>query len=160
VLPAVGSLAAAALRSPAIAGALATAAVLTKPQAIVIAPALALAIVKCGERGEARRPLAPASSAAAVRGAIVLAPVGAAGAMPNLINALSRLGYHDMLSGNASNLWWIVGYLLRVYYSAHDLGTWAAITAPARILAISRVVELGYPNPRTVGIVLTLGVAA
>jgi hypothetical protein len=31
------------------------------------------------------------------------------------------------------------------------MGMWPALIAPAKILNISRVVELGYPNPRTIG---------
>src|SRR4030095_7456139 len=42
----------------------------------------------------------------------------------------------------------------------HDMGTWAALTSPTKILAISRVVELGYPNPRTVGLILFGSAAA
>jgi hypothetical protein len=65
-----------------------------------------------------------------------------------------------MLSANATNLWWVIGYLLRVRYSAHDMGVWAALTAPAKILGIQRVIDIGYPDPRTIGIVLTLAAAA
>jgi len=62
-----------------------------------------------------------------------------------------------MLSGNACNLWWIVGYVMRAYYSMHDMGVWAAFTAPTKILQISRVVEIGYPNPRPIGRTLAIG---
>jgi hypothetical protein len=65
-----------------------------------------------------------------------------------------------MLSANAANLWWMVGYLLRAWYSIHDMGAWAAFTAPAKILNISRVIEIGYPNPRPIGIALTLAAIA
>jgi hypothetical protein len=37
---------------------------------------------------------------------------------------------------------------------------WAAATAPARILGIQRVIDIGYPNPRTIGIVLTIAAIA
>ena len=56
-----------------------------------------------------------------------------------MVQALGRLATHDMLSANAANLWWVIGWLLRVRYSVHDMGAWAAITAPAKILNISRV---------------------
>jgi hypothetical protein len=65
-----------------------------------------------------------------------------------------------MLSANATNLWWVIGYLLRVGYSVRDLGPWAAITAPAKILGIQRVIEIGYPDPRAIGIALTIAAAA
>jgi hypothetical protein len=49
---------------------------------------------------------------------------------------------------------------LRVRYSMHDLGVWTAVTAPARILGIQRTIEIGYPDPRTIGIVLTVAAGA
>ena len=158
ILPAGGSLVAAALDAPAAAGALAATAVLTKPQAVVLLPALALAIWngRPAARGSSARVARAGAGAAAVT-IIAVGPVVAAGAWANMLLALSRLGHHDMLSGNACNLWWIVGYLLRAYYSMHDMGIWAAFTAPTRILAISRFVEIGYPNPRPIGIVLASG---
>jgi hypothetical protein len=45
--------------------------------------------------------------------------------------------------------------MLRVRYSMHDMGFWAAVIAPARILGIQRVIDIGYPNPRTIGMLLT-----
>ncbi len=90
----------------------------------------------------------------------IVAPVVAAGGWPNMLQALGRLATHDMLSANAMNLWWVIGYLLRVRYSMHDMGLWAAITAPAKILGIPRVIEIGYPDPRTIGIALTIAAIA
>jgi len=156
LLPVVAALVAATFGWPVWAGVSSAAAFLTKPQAIVVAPALALAVWNIGGRKGAVRRVGAAAAAAAAAGALILAPVVRAGALPNLLNTMGRLGAHDMLSGNACNLWWIVGYLLRAYYSMHDMGVWAAFTAPTRILAISRVVELGYPNPRIIGTLLTL----
>jgi len=106
------------------------------------------------------RALATASSGTALALAIGLTPILIAGAVPNFIQAMGRLAQHDMLSGNACNLWWIIGYLLRAYYSMHDMGAWAAFTSPTKILAISRVIELGYPNPRIVGFILFGSAAA
>lgn len=157
VLPAVASLIAAARGWPALAGALVGAAALTKPQAIVAAPALVLAAwnVRPGIDGLIR---------AVIGGAVVvsagLAPIVSAGGLPNFVQAMGRLGQHDMLSGNACNFWWIVGYVMRAAYSAHDMGMWAAFTAPTKILTISRFVELGYPNPRPIGVLLTIVVGA
>jgi len=152
MLPATGSLVAAAIGWPAAAGALAGAAVATKPQAAIVAPALALAIWSTGHG--ARGALRGAIAGLAVI-AVALLPIVRVGALPNFTQAIGRLGQHDMLSGNACNLWWIVGYIIRAAYSMHDMGAWAAFTAPARILAISRVVEIGYPNPRAIGVALT-----
>jgi hypothetical protein len=156
VLPAVGALIGAALGASALAGALTCAAVLTKPQAVVIVPAIVLAL--WNRDGRTARPmrLVAAFAGACVVAAGLVGPVIAAGAWPNMVNALGRLTHHDMLSGNACNLWWIVGYLMRAYYSMHDMGTWAAFTAPTKILQISRVVDIGYPNPRPIGTTLAV----
>jgi hypothetical protein len=91
---------------------------------------------------------------------LILAPVIAAGGWRNMLQALGRLAQHDMLSANAANLWWVIGHLLRVRYSMHDMGAWAAFTAPARILGIQRVIDIGYPDPRSIGIVLTAAAGA
>jgi hypothetical protein len=155
-LPAVAALAAAALGWPTLAGALIAAAILTKAQGLFIAPAVAVAIWTTG--GAARR-IARVWSAVAGGAAVsiaVVAPVVAAGGWPNMLQALGRLAHHDMLSANATNLWWVIGYVLRVRYSVHDVGGWAAVTAPAKILGIQRVIDIGYPDPRTIGIALTI----
>jgi len=160
VLPAVAALAAAALGWPTLAGALIAAAILTKAQGLFIAPAVALAI---WTTGGADKRIARVWSAAAGGVAVsiaVVAPVVAAGGWPNMLQALGRLAHHDMLSANATNLWWVIGYLLRVRYSVHDIGLWAAVAAPARILGIQRVIDIGYPDPRTIGIALTAAAAA
>lgn len=154
-LPLIGSLLAAAGGSFSAAGALAAAAALTKPQAIVAFPALALAVWAQPEaaRGQAAGKVI---AAGAVTGAIIVAPVFAAGGGPNMIQAIGRLAAHDMLSANACNLWWIVGYLVRVQYTVQDYGFWGAVTRPTKILQISRFIEVGYPNPRPIGVVLVV----
>lgn len=160
LLPAVGAIVAAATGSPIVAGALAAAAILTKAQGVFVLPAIALAIWNCGSQRDRGRRVGRAAVAAASTGAIALAPFAAAGALPNLWQALGRLATHDMMSANACNLWWVIGYAIRVRHSIQDLGAWSALTAPAQILGISRVVEIGYPNPRPIGIALTAAAAA
>ena len=160
VLPAIAALVAAAYGWPTLAGALIAAAVLTKAQALFIAPTVALAIWTIGgARGRAVR-IASAAAGASAAGAAIVAPIVVAGGWPNMVQALSRLAHHDMLSANALNLWWIVGYVLRVWYSMHDMGVWAAITAPAKILGIQRLIDLGYPDPRSIGVVLVASAIA
>ena len=160
VLPAVAALAAAAVGWPALAGALIAAAILTKAQGLFIAPAVALAIWTIGAPEKRTARLLSAAAAGLATGAAIVAPVVIAGGWPNMVQALGRLAHHDMLSANAANLWWVIGYLLRAWYSMHDMGVWAALTAPAKILGISRVIEIGYPDPRTIGIVLTVAAMA
>ena len=151
-LPALAALAAASTGWPFLAGALIAVSILTKAQGIFIAPALALAI-GVGRAGSA-------AAGALATGLAIVAPVIVAGGWPNMIQALGRLATHDMLSANALNLWWVIGYLLRVRYSVHDMGLWAALTAPAKILGIQRVIEIGYPDPRNIGIMLTVAAFA
>jgi hypothetical protein len=160
VLPAAGATFAAGNGWPFLSGALIAAAALTKPQAVVLIPGVMLALWP----GRSWRAVAEGLAwfgmgAALVSGAIV-APIISVGGWPNLVLAMSRLAHHDMLSGNASNLWWIIGYILRVVYAVHDMGAWGAITMRTRILGIGRVMELGYPNPRMIGTALTLAAAA
>jgi hypothetical protein len=156
VLPAVGALVAAVGGASALAGALACAAALTKPQALVIFPAIALALWNIEARVARSARLAAASAGACVVAAGLIGPVIAAGAWSNMVQALGRFAHHDMLSGNACNLWWIVGYVLRAYYSIGGMGVWGAFTAPTRILQISRFVDIGYPNPRPIGAALAM----
>lgn len=160
VLPAVGGIVAALFGWPLAAGALAAAAVLTKPQAIMIAPAIALAVWNVDDPRPAFVRLAVALAGAALMAAALVGPVIAAGAWPNMLLALSRLGQQDMLSGNACNFWWIVGYVVRAAYAVPDRGVWAAFIAPAQILGISSLIDLGYPNARIAGTVMTAVVGA
>lgn len=158
VLPAAAAVAAAASDSATLAGALIAAAVLTKAQAVFVAPAVALALIATrwprGVRAACVGVARAAIGATAVTVAAML-PVVVAGGLANMIQALSRLAQHDMVSANACNLWWIVGWVVRAAASTHDLGAWRAFTMPTQILGISRMIELGYPNPRGVGLVLT-----
>jgi len=151
VLPAAAAIVAAVSGYRALAGGLIAAAVLTKAQAIFIVPAVAIAVWPN---------LVPAAVGAATATVAIVLPVVLAGAFVNMAQALSRLAQHDMLSANACNLWWIIGYLVRAKASMHDLGAWTAFTMPTRILGISRMIEIGYPNPRLVGIALTSTAAA
>jgi hypothetical protein len=156
VLPATGALVAAVAGWPLLAGALAATAVLTKAQAVFLLPAVGLAVWNAGARHGRVRRLASAVSGGATATFVIVVPIVAAGAWPNMVLALSRLATHDMLSANACNLWWLVGYVVRAMASMHDLGAWTAWTRPTGILGISRFMEIGYPNPRIIGAILTL----
>ena len=161
-LPVVGAVAAAASvpnsrAGGLLAGALLAVGALTKAQGVLVGPAVLIALLNGsgGPAGAARRVVQCAIAGLAVTALAVL-PIATVGALPNLLGSLAYLGAHDMLSGNACNLWWIVTWLMRAAYSL-DMGVWNAFTAPTRILNISRVVELGYPNPRLIGLGLMLG---
>jgi len=136
-----------------LAGALIAAAVLTKPQAIFAAPFVLI--------GVARQPtpvsrLLRCSAAGLVTASLILAPIVLRGAWPNMIQAVRRLNAHDMLSGEATNAWWIVTWLVRAVDGAPDFGWWGALTKPVRILSITRFSELGYPNARVIGIAIVM----
>ena len=159
-LPAVGAIGAAAFGWPLAAGALAAVACLTKAQAIFIGPVVMLAVWNAGDGAQKsghheRRPphgrargLPGAMIGAAGVSALALAPFALAGAWRNLVQGVGSLLRHDMLSADAANLWWVVTYVMRAAYAVPDLGAWGAWTMTVRILGISRLVALGYTNPR------------
>jgi hypothetical protein len=93
-------------------------------------------------------------------GGVILLPIALRGAIPNMVQALGRLGAHDMVSGYGLNAWWIVTWLVRSSYAIADLGWTEAFTTPVRILQISRFMEVGYPNPKPIGAVIVLGLIA
>jgi hypothetical protein len=79
---------------------------------------------------------------------IVLLPYLLIGAERNVVQGVSSLLRHDMLSADAANFWWIVTYVMRAIYAVGDMGMWGAWTMRLRILGVSTLVGLGYPNPR------------
>jgi hypothetical protein len=163
-LPALGAIGAATSGWPFAAGALAAVACLTKAQAMFIVPIVVLAAWNAGDgppeggdyersgdpgpdHGRARG-VASATIGAASVSVVALAPFAMAGAWGNLLQGVGSLLRHDMLSADAANLWWVVTYVMRAAYAVHDLGARGAWTMTVRILGISRVVALGYTNPR------------
>jgi hypothetical protein len=143
-LPALGAIAAARAERPFASGALLAIACLTKAQAVFVAPVVALAAWNAGRA----RGLGLTAAGTATAAALALGPFVAAGAWRNLVQGVGSLLRHDMLSADAANLWWLITYAMRASYAVHDLGAWGAWTLTVRILGISRVVALGYPNPR------------
>ncbi|HEX6736925.1 MAG TPA: hypothetical protein VF310_01500 [Vicinamibacteria bacterium] len=156
-LPAVAALAAAAAGRPALCGALAGSALLLKPQAVLLAPALLLAL-GADPRG-AVRALTRAAAAAVLVGALVLAPFVFAGTLGTMVTAIRQLTTHDMYSADAANLWWLVTWAKRAAAQWGESGG-AALTAPVRILRISMAETQGLPNPRPLGSLLVLAAAA
>jgi hypothetical protein len=151
-----GALVTADAASPALCGILLALAVLTKLQSLFVAPAVLLVL---GSRTRWRpRPLALASLSSAAAVGVLLAPFIRRGALPNVIQGVGAVFHHDMLSATAANLWWIVTWLLRASYAVRDLGAWAAWTMTVRILGISRLVALGFPNPRPIATAMAASV--
>lgn len=136
-----------------LAGPLLALAVLTKAQALFAAPVIVAALI--WRTGADRVPvLARAAAGAALVAIVGLLPFVARGALPNIAQAVGRLATHDMMSGNAANLWWIATWILRVLDVAGEWGWWPALTQQVRILGITRAIALGYPNPRAIGLIL------
>ena len=157
VLPIVASLIAAASGRGALAGVLAAAAVLTKPQPAVIGPAVALALWHSTTDMAVRlRRFGAALAGGLACAALLVGPIIAVGAWPNFLHAMQRIEAQDMLSGYGANIWWIVGWAVRVVYSAPDMGWWPAIVAPAKILGSSRFIEIGGPDPRPIALISLL----
>ena len=163
-LPALGALVAAAAGSAGLAGSLLALAVLTKPQAVFIAPVVGLALLgRAASRppGSVLKAAGIAAGCGLAMSAVVLAPILAAGAWPNFVQAMRSFERHDMLSGQAANLWWIVTYVMRAIYAVTEMGPAGAFLSPVRRpLAITTIVQLGYPNPRVAATLLTLAAMA
>jgi hypothetical protein len=147
-LPSVAAVLAAAAGRPALAGSLGAVAVLLKPQAVLIAPVLLVAMGSW-------RALARSAAAAALTAAVVVTPFVAAGAAGRMVRAVAQLGTHDMYSGDAANVWWLVTWVKRAASQTDQAGI-AAWTAPVRILRISMAEAQGLPNPRPFGTALVL----
>jgi hypothetical protein len=146
-VPAVGSLIAASLGAPIVAGALLALACLTKLQAVLMIPIVLLAMWNAGSAERLSRFSSGVVAACAVT-FIMLLPYFLIGAGRNVVQGVSSLLRHDMLSAYAANVWWIVTYVMRAIYAVGDMGIWDAWTMRLRILGVSTLVGLGYPNPR------------
>ncbi|MEO8480744.1 MAG: hypothetical protein ABI634_00955 [Acidobacteriota bacterium] len=140
------------------AGCLLMLAVLTKAQAIFVAPVVVIAALR--QSISRTTALAEMTAAGAVTAAVAFVPFIARGAWSNLTQALSRLAAHDMLSAQAANVWWIFTWMLRVLDVGPEWGWQRSLTQEVRILAITRAVDLGYPNARVVGLVVFAALAA
>ena len=152
--PALAALLAADAGLPLLCGAAVATAILVKAQAVFVVPVAALLLWHAAERPW--RSSALALTAFGGVACAALAPFALRGALPNVAQGVGSLMHHDMLSGTAANAWWLVTWLLRAAYAVKDLGRWAAWTMTVRILGISRVIALGYPNPRPLATALVV----
>jgi hypothetical protein len=160
-LPVMAALVAAALSRPWLAGTCLALAVLTKPQAVLLAPLVALAIVNTAPAGRRARALCGAAAAGTAVFAATLLPFAIAGAWPNFLQSMESLGRHNSLSAQAANPWWLVTYVMRAAYAVNELGWYDAFLQPVqRPLMVTRVVELGYPSPRLLAALLVTAAMA
>jgi len=158
MLPAIASLVFVRFEVPAWAGASLAIAMLTKPQAILVAPVCALAVWRtAGARG-----ILSAVAGGLLTAGVVVLPYALVGALPNMWLAFgSFVARRDILSGYAANVWWIANYLLRAWYQVPRLGVIGAGLAPVRrIMAVSTFQEVGLPNPRPFGSAMVVLTAA
>jgi len=152
-LPAVAGLIAAYLGRAWSGGALMAAAVLTKPQGMLVGPAFALVLWQTGGLASIAR------AGTAFVGTVLLAvlPFAARGALANMWLAFgSFYERRDTMSAFAANIGWIINWALRSWLSLPQRGWAAFLQVVPRPLAISRFRELGYPNPRPIGTTLVL----
>jgi hypothetical protein len=154
MLPAIGSLVLLHVGAPAWAGAALAIAMLTKPQALLLLPILALGALRTG----GSRHVAAAAAGGLVTTGLVFLPYALIDALPNVWLAFgSFYARRDIRSGNAANIWWIVNYVLRAWYQVERLGVAGAFLAPVRrIMSITTFREVGFPNPRPFGTLLVL----
>ena len=154
-LPVVAGFVAAGAGWPGLGAALVAVAVATKAQALIVVPVLAVAIVAAarGWRERVGSWLAAGLAGVATLAALVL-PFALAGAWRNMWRALESLTRHDMLSGYATNLWWFITWITRSFYAMIEFDAWRSFTLPVKILAISTIVELGHPNPRSAALLI------
>src|SRR5262249_42310032 len=120
-----------------------------KPQTIFLMPVVAGALL--WRRAGAWRAAVEAAASAAAVCVIVMLPFLARGSGFNVAHGLEQLARHNMLSGNAANVWWIAGWLLHASSDAGRQGWWAALTQTVTKVRITDVVALGWPNPRMLG---------
>lgn len=139
---------------PRLVGLLAAVSILIKPQAVFLVPVIAVLLLQT-RPDRNWRALGLTAVMGTLTTAVIVLPFVIRGAFLNLMQAMSRLLQHDMLSAQAANLGWIGTWILRVLPGIPDLGWHRALTMQIRILSINRIVELGYPNPRLVGTMLT-----
>ena len=151
-VPLVIAIVAAAASAAWLAGIVTAIAMLTKAQAIFALPVV-LTLV-CRRGSTAIRQFVQFAVAGMITAVVVILPFLLRGAFPNMLQSLSRLAAHDMISAQAANIWWIATWMIRVADSVQDMGWAPALTQPVRILAISVAVDVGYPNFRAIGLLL------
>jgi hypothetical protein len=131
-LPAVAAVMAAATSGAFASGALLAIAMLTKPQGILVAPAVVVALRRRGSRALGR-----ALAGGMLAAAIVAIPLAASGSLAAAAQAVFSLITEGTLSSSsATNVWWLVGYSLQVARSIDRLGMSALAQAPRLVSLI------------------------
>jgi hypothetical protein len=156
-LPAIAGLVLAYFGRPWLAGVLVGIAVATKPQGILIGPALVVVLWQLGGLPSLMRAGITFCSTLV----LVALPYYVKGALPNMWLAFGSFGERrDTMSAYAANLGWIINWWLRGWLAIPTMGVRAFLQRVPRPLAISRVRELGYPNPTPIGRAAVVAAAA
>ena len=130
-LPAVAALVAATTSAGWLAGGLLAVACLVKPQALLVVPAVGVALLQpAGPRRSST--IASAAAAALLVLAFCAWPLVRSGAAYNGGMAVAHLVTDRLLSGNAANVWWIATY-------AHQLAHGAAATELVAHITVERL---------------------
>ncbi len=158
-LPAVAALAAASDGRAIRTGVLASAALLTKPQAILLVPAMALALAASAPGSVVRR-VGQSVAAGAGTALLAIVPFLLQGAWLNLVWSLGSLVRDPYLSANACNLWWVAGFVFRTIQGVPDVGLTVAMARPVGIVTIAELTAHGVPDPRVIGAGLVIAVSA
>jgi hypothetical protein len=98
---------------------------------------------------------ASAIVASIAAGFIVLLPYLLINAGPNVLQGVSSLLRHDMLSADAANFWWVVTYVMRAIYAVGDMGMLCAWTMTMGIIGVSTIVRLSESRPFATAQVIT-----
>ena len=146
-------------RRPLVAGGLFAAAVMTKPQGLLVAPVVVLALWNAGDRHHAGARVSSALWAAAAVAGALCAPLVAAGTLLDMLRSVAVLAGHDMPSALAFNLWWIVSYVFAAV-SAAGSGVGAALAAQPAIVTHAYAIDRGWPHPRLVAIAMLLPIVS
>jgi len=137
-----------------LAGLLAAAGLVTKAQVLFVLPAIALALLV--RRGAMDlRPLWRATASGVAFVVAVATPIAVHGAWSNMLQALGRLAAHNMVSGYALNIWWIITWITRVI-DERSHGLLQALAVEVRILQVSAFTAFVGFNPKPVGTVLVI----
>ncbi len=133
-LPAVAALIAASQGIGWVTGGLLALACLTKPQALLIVPAVTLGLFRWNEGGW--RAAASAILAAGLVVSACLWPIVRAGAFFNMCVGVGHLVTDDTLSANGANVWWLVTYAAQTARGVAATTWMGAVTKPVEIVSI------------------------
>jgi hypothetical protein len=157
-LPAIAALVLAYFGRPWWGGLLMAIAIATKPEGMLIGPAFAMALWQAGGVADVAR----AGTTFSLALALIVLPFYGRDAVPNMVLAFGSFAERrDTMSAYAANVGWIINWGLRGWLGLPEFGfPKAFLQQVPRPLAISRFMELGYPDPRPTARVVVIASTA